>query len=146
MSFAFDCLLASYLLLASLTIWCAQATTSLLAVKTQPELNHGPRLPGAGQAQALLRIVEPCLASLPHAMGSLACLIAALSLMIGAPFDLRYAAIAVFAVALYLVLINLSHLIEDWQHGLPARRMMCTRSLLPAILASPMLLAGLRLI
>ena len=146
MSLAFDCLLASYLLLASLTIWCAQATTTVLTMKAGPEPAHGPRLPGAGQAQAVLRFVEPCLASLPHAMGSLACLVAALSLMIGAPFDIRYAAIAVFGVALYLVLINLTHLIEDWRDGVPARRMMCVRSLLPAILASPMLLAGLRLI
>lgn len=145
MSFAFDCLLASYLLLASLTIWCAEAT-SLLAAKSDLVADRGPRFPGVDQAQAVLRIVEPCLASLPNAMGSLACLVAALSLVIGAPFDLRYAAIAVGAVALYLVLINLTHLIEDWQHGVPAQRMLCVRSLLPAILAAPMVLAGLRLI
>ena len=146
MSFAFDCLLASYLVLASLTIWCAQATTRLIAVEPGLEPADGRKGLGASQAQALLRIVEPCLASIPHALGSVACLIAALSLTIGAPFDLRYAAIAVFGVALYLVLINITHLVEDWQHGVPARKMMCVRSLLPALLASPMLLAGLRLI
>lgn len=141
-----DCLLASYLLLASLTIWCAQVTTTSMAVETGLEPAHGPHPFRSGQAQALLRAVEPCLASLPHAMGSLACLVAALALLIGTPFDIRYAAIASLGVALYLVLINLTHLIEDWQHGVPVERMVCVRSLLPAILASPMLLAGLRLI
>ena len=60
--------------------------------------------------------------------------------------DSRYAAIAAFGVALYLILINLTHLIEDWQHGVPVEKMMCVRSLLPAILASPMVFAGMRLI
>lgn len=142
MSFAFDCLLTGYLLVASLTIWCAQATTTVLTVTTGPVPAHGPRAAGS----AILRYVEPGLASLPHALGSLGCLIGALSLSVGAPFDLHYAAIAVFGVALYLVLINLTHLIEDWQNGVTVSQMVCLRSLLPAILASPMLLAGLRLI
>ena len=142
MSFALDCLLSAYLLLASLTIWCAQATTTVLTVTTGPVSAHGPRLPGT----ALLRLVQPGLASLPNAMGSLSCLIAAFTLTIGAPFDAHYAAIAVLGVALYLVMINLTHLIEDWQSGVPVERMACVRSLLPAILASPMMLAGLRLI
>ena len=146
MSFAFDCLLASYLVLASLTIWCAQAVTRLIAVEGGLEPADGPAATRVNPARALLRIVEPCLASLPHALGSLACFIAALSLTIGAPFDLRYAAVAVFGVALYLILINLTHLIEDWQLGVPAGKMLCVRSLLPALLAMPMLLAGLRLL
>jgi len=145
-SFAFDCLLSAYLLLASLTIWCAQATTSVLTVTTGPVSAQvsapGPRFSGT----ALLRLVEPGLASLPNAMGSLSCLIAAFTLTIGAPFDPRYSAIAVLGVALYLVMVNLSHLIEDWQNGVPVERMACVRSLLPAILATPMMLAGLRLI
>jgi len=145
-SFAFDCLLAAYLLLASLTIWCAQATTTVLTVKAGPEPASGFNLPGTGAAQAILRVVEPGLASLPHALGSLGCLIAAFSLIVGAPFDIRYAAIAAFGVALYLILINLTHLIEDWQEGVPIAKMVCVRSLLPSILASPMLLAGMRLI
>lgn len=142
MSFALDCALAAYLLLASLTIWCAQAATTVLTVATGPVPAHAPQLPGT----AILRIVEPGLASLPNALGSMACLIAALALMVGAPFDIRYAAIAAFGVALYLVLINLTHLIEDWQNGVALERMVCVRSLLPAILASPMILAGMRLI
>ena len=72
MSFALDCLLTSYLLLASLTIWCAQATSTVFTVQTGPVPAHGPRPPGFRPAQALLRIVEPSLASLPHALGSLA--------------------------------------------------------------------------
>lgn len=147
MSFAFDCLLASYLLVASLTIWCAQASTvSVLTVKVDPQLAGGPPVARTGSGPALLRIVEPCLASLPHALGSLACLIAALALCVGTPFDIRYAAICAFAVALYLVLINLSHLIEDWRDGVALGQMVCIRSMLPALLAAPMLMAGLRLI
>ena len=117
MSFAFDCLLATYLLLASLTIWCAQATTSLITVTIDAEPAVGPRMPGAGKAGALLRMLEPSLASLPHALGSVSCLVAALALVVGTPFDIHYAAIAALGVALYLILINISHLIEDWQHG-----------------------------
>jgi len=145
-SFAFDCLLASYLMLASLTIWCAQVTSRLASLDPELETAQGPMALGKRQADAVIRFVEPCLASLPHALGSLACLIGALSLTVGAPFDLRYAAIAVLGVAFYLVLINFTHLTEDWQNGVPARRMVCVRSLLPALLAAPLVLAGLRLL
>ena len=146
MSFAFDCLLASYLLLASLTIWCAQATTTVLTVEAKPLPAGGRPGPHQAAAHAALRIVEPALASLPHALGSLGCLVAALALCVGTPFDIRYAAICAFAVALYLVLINLSHLIEDWRAGVPMQQMVCVRSTLPALLAAPMIVAGLRLL
>jgi len=143
---AFDCLLAAYLLLASLTIWCAQASITVLIVQTGPVPAHGSGLPVTRSAETVLRVVAQGLAALPYGLGSLACLVAALALLVGTPFDIRYAAIAVFGVALYLTLINLTHLIEDWQHGVPPERMLCVRSLLPAVLALPMVLAGLRLI
>ena len=146
MSFIFDCILSSYLLVASLTIWCAQTTPRSVTVETGLETVLRSQSPGVRPAKTALSVVEPALASLPHALGSLGCLIAALALTIGAPFELRYAAVAVFGVAAYLILINLSHLIEDWQNGVSAAQMVCVRSLLPAILASPMLVAGLRLI
>ena len=146
MSFAFDCLLASYLLLSSLTIWCAQSTVTVLTVEAKSLPAGGRPGPAAGAAYAALRVVEPALASLPHALGSLGCLVAALALFAGTPFDIRYAAICAFAVALYLVLINLSHLIEDWRAGVPMQQMVCVRSTLPALLAAPMIIAGFRLL
>ena len=146
MTVVIDGLLAGYLLLASLTIWCAQANGRQIAVKVDRQLAGGPQLAPRVAGMAVLRIVEPCLASLPHALGSLGCLIAALALLVGTPFDIHYAAISAFAVALYLVLVNLSHLIDDWRDGVAVARMLCVRSLLPALLASPMLLAGLRLL
>ena len=141
MSFAFDCFLAGYLLLASLTIWCAQTTATVLTAKSAPEPAFGPSLPASG----VLRLVETGVAVLPNALGALGCLVAALALVVGTPFDIRYAAIAALGVALYLMLINIAHLIEDWHHGVPVAQMFCVRSLLPAILSSPMLIAGLRL-
>jgi hypothetical protein len=141
-SFAFDCLLASYLLLASLTIWCARSTTSLIPVKTGAQTADGPTMPG----EALLRLVEPAIASTPHALGSLGLLVAGLALLVGTPFDIRYAAICALSVALYLAVINLSFLIEDWQRGVAVQRMLCVRSLLPSVFAAPMLVAGLRLL
>ena len=146
MSLAFDCLLASYLLLASLTIWCAQSTASVYSIATDTQLAGASRLRHAGSVQAALRAITPCLAALPHALGSLGCLIAALALLVGTPFDIRYAAVGVLAVGLYFLMINLSHLIEDWHNGVSPRRMVCVRSLLPALLSAPMLLAGLRLL
>ncbi len=142
MSFALDCLLASYLLLASLTIWCARSTSSAAVVKTGVQTADGPVLPG----EALLRMVEPAVMSLPHALGSLGLLIAGLALLVGTPFDIRYAAICAMSVALYLGVINLSYLIEDWQRGVTVQRMLNVRSLLPSCFALPMLVAGLRLL
>lgn len=141
-SFAFDCVLASYLLLASLTIWCAQARVTAFPVET-------PALPGASDAPdptRMLRIVEPAVASIPHALGSLACMVAALALVMGTPFDPRYAAVGALAVSLYLMLLNLSHLIEDWDAGVTLAETACVRSLLPTLLGLPMLVAGLRLL
>ena len=134
--------MASYLLLASLTIWCARSTTSAAVVKTGVQTADGPVLPG----EALLRLVEPAVMSLPHALGSLGLLIAGLALLVGTPFDIRYAAICALSVALYLGVINLSYLIEDWQRGVTVQRMLNVRSLLPSCFAAPMLLAGLRLL
>jgi hypothetical protein len=141
-SFAFDCLMASYLLLASLTIWCARSTTSVASVKTGVQTADGPAMPG----EALLRLVEPAVTSIPHALGSLGLLIAGLALLVGTPFDIRYAAICALAVSLYLAVINLSFLIEDWQRGVALQRMLCVRSLLPTLFGAPMLVAGLRLL
>lgn len=141
LSYALDCLLASYMLLASLTIWCARSSVSLVPVPAQGRPVGAA--PGAGRA--MLRIVEPTLMSLPNALGSLGCLVAGLALIQGAPFDIRYAAIGAMAVALYLAVINLSYLIEDWQRGVEIQRMACVRSLLPTCFAAPMLLSGLRL-
>jgi hypothetical protein len=141
-SFAFDCLLASYLLLASLTIWCARSSTSLVPVKTGVQTADGPTMPG----EALLRLVEPAIASTPHALGSLGLLVAGLALLVGTPFDIRYAAVCALAVSLYLAVVNLSFLIEDWQRGVAVERMLCVRSLLPTCFAAPMLVAGLRLL
>lgn len=135
--------MASYLLLASLTIWCARNTATAFQLKTGPQIADGPSW--ISSTSALLRIVEPALASLPHVLGSLACLVAGLALCVGAPFDLRYAAVGALAVALYLTVVNLAYLIEDWQRGVPLVRMLCVRSLLPACFAAPMLMAGLRL-
>ncbi len=129
------------MLLASLTIWCARATASLIPVKTGAQTADGPVMPG----EALLRLIEPAVVSLPHALGSLGCLIAGLALLVGTPFDIRYAAIAGLGVALYLAVINLAYLIEDWQRGVALQRMLCVRSLLPSCFAAPMLIAGLRL-
>jgi hypothetical protein len=141
-SFAFDCLLASYLLLASLTIWCARSTSTMARVKTGVQTADGPTMPG----EALLRRVEPAIMSVPHALGSLGLLVAGLALLVGTPFDIRYAGICALAVALYLAVINLSFLIEDWQRGVALQRMVCVRSLLPTLFAGPMLVAGLRLL
>jgi len=141
-SFTFDCLLASYLLLASLTIWCARSTSALAAVKTGVQTADGP----AVSSESLLRRVEPAILSLPHALGSLGLLIAGLALLVGTPFDIRYAGVCALSVALYLAVINLSFLIEDWQRGVALQRMLCVRSLLPTCFAAPMLVAGLRLL
>jgi hypothetical protein len=141
-SFALDCFLAGYLLLASLTIWCGQTRSSLIGIKGA-QVVDGPGPAHAGLA--VLRVVEPALASLPHALGSLACLIAGLAFLVGTPFDIRYAAIGALAVALYLLVVNLAFLIEDWQRGVALQRMLCVRSLLPSCFAAPMLVAGLRL-
>jgi hypothetical protein len=137
-----DCLLASYLLVASLTIWCARSTSAAAVIKTGVQTADGPAFAG----EALLRKVEPVLASIPHALGSFGLLVAGLALLVGTPFDIRYAAICVMAVALYLTVINLSYLIEDWQRGVAVKRMLNIRSLLPACFAAPMLAAGLRLL
>ena len=96
--------------------------------------------------EALLRLVEPAILSIPHALGSLGLLIAGLALLVGTPFDIRYAAVCALTVALYLGVINLSFLIEDWQRGVTVQRMLNVRSLLPTCFATPMLLAGLRLL
>ena len=129
------------MLLASLTIWCARSSASIIPVESAAQTAAGPVLAG----QAVLRLVEPALASLPHALGSLGCLIAGLALLVGTPFDIRYAAIAGLGVALYFGVINLAYLIEDWHRGVTLQRMLCVRSLLPACFAAPMLVAGLRL-
>ena len=134
--------MASYLLLASLTIWCARSTSSVAVVKTGVQTADGPAMPG----QALLRLFEPAIMSIPHALGSLGLLIAGLALLVGTPFDIRYAAVCALSVALYLAVINLSFLIEDWQRGVTLQRMLCVRSLLPSCFAAPMLVAGLRLL
>jgi hypothetical protein len=134
------------MLLASLTIWCSQTTLSVVSVPAGPQPADGMGLTAPSPAMVVVRYVEPALASLPHALGSLSCLVAGLALLVGTPFDQRYAAIAAFGVALYLVMINLSHLIEDWQNGVAPGRMLCTRSLLPTLVAAPMLLSGLRLL
>ena len=134
--------MASYLLLASLTIWCARSTSSVAVVKTGVQTADGPAMPG----QALLRLVEPAIMSIPHALGSLGLLIAGLALLVGTPFDIRYAAVCALSVARYLAVINLSFLIEDWQRGVTLQRMLCVRSLLPSCFAAPMLVAGLRLL